>query len=88
MDTDKTKRHPLQVNSSTYESVREMAQVTGTPMTKIVERAVEHYRYEMMLRAHNEAWAKLMATDPDAIAEFGAEDQMWDRSSNDGPVEP
>ncbi len=79
-----SKRHPLQVNEHTYQAVREMAEETQTPMTRIVEQAVESYRNELLLRAHNEAWAELMISDPDAIAAYEAEDDLWDRSSADG----
>ncbi len=79
-----TKRHPLQVNEHTYQSVREMAAAGKTSMTKIVERAVEHYRHQLLLQAHNEGWSWLMETDPEAIAAFEAEDELWDRSTADG----
>jgi hypothetical protein len=86
MAVDGTKRCRLQVNSATHESLREIARLTGMPMTRIVERAVEHYRHETMLRAHNEVWSDLATTDPDAIAAFEAEDAMWDRSTGDRPT--
>ena len=83
MAIDKTNGRSLQVNSATYESVREMAQSSGMSMTKIVECAVEHYRHETTLRTHNEAWHNLATVDPDVIAAFKADDEMWDRSTGD-----
>lgn len=79
-----SKRHPLQVSDRTYQAVRELADATNTPMTRILEQAIEHYRSELLLRAHNEAWAELTRTDPDAIAAFTGEDELWDRTSADG----
>ena len=54
------KRRRLQVNESIYQTVREMSEAYNTSMTKIIERAVDAYRNEMLLKAHNEAWARLM----------------------------
>lgn len=87
MAIEKNKRHPVQVNSATYEAVREMSRLSGSPMNRIVERAVEHYRYELMLHAHNAAWSALMEADPEAIVIFEAEDRMWSRSNSDGLCE-
>jgi hypothetical protein len=56
-------------------------------MTKIVERAVEHLRREMTLRAHNDAWLDLMQNDPDAIEAFEREDVLWDQTTGDGIID-
>jgi hypothetical protein len=87
MTTGKTQRHPLQVNSTTYESVRALATATGEPMTRIVERAVERLQREMTIRAHNEAWLNLMKNDPEAIEAFRREDALWDQTTGDGIID-
>jgi len=61
-----------------------MSDPSNSSMTKLVERAVEAHRNELLLKAHNEAWARDMIEDPEAIAELEAERELWDRTVADG----
>ncbi len=78
------------MNESIYQTVREMSEAYNTSMTKIIERAVDAYRNEMLLKAHNEAWARLMEKDPGAIDEFEGEHELWNGANADGmkPTQP
>lgn len=79
-----SKRHPIQVNETTYQKIRELASSEGESIAKVVERAVEHYRQEKMLLAHNEEWARLMNEEPETIAALEAEHRLWDSTIADG----
>ena len=81
--TTTKKRRPLQVSDTAYQTIRELAESNHTSMAKIVERAVEHYANQLMLRQANAEWAEILMN-PEAVAESEAERRVWDATIADG----
>lgn len=82
--TDATQRHPVKVSVTTHRWLQELAAYEHSSMAGVVERAVERYRAEVLLQAHNAAWAQLAAEDPAARVAFQQEQDVWDQTLADG----
>lgn len=78
-----TKQRNVRVTEATHEMLRTLSSSSEDSMSAIIERAVDLYRREQILRQANAAWAKLME-DPEAKAELDAEDALWDATVGDG----
>ena len=73
----------VRVSAHTHELLRELAEATGEPLQKVLERAVETYRREQFFAELNAAYARLQA-DPVAWEEELAERAEWDATLADG----
>lgn len=80
------KTHTVRINDRTHRVLRDLSAQTGQSMPAMIEQAVEHWRREELLRAANEAWARIIA-DPVARAEIEAERALWENVVADG-LEP
>src|SRR4029453_9805137 len=67
----------VRVSEHTHDLLRKMAEATGEPLQKGLERAVENYRRERFFAELNEAYARLQA-DPVAWEEELAERALWE----------
>jgi predicted transcriptional regulator len=73
----------VRVSEHTHELLRELAEPTGEPLQKVLERAVEHYRREQFFAELDAAYARLQA-DPVAWQEELAERAEWEVTRADG----
>jgi len=73
----------VRVSEHTHELLRKLAEATGEPLAKVLERAVENYRREQFFAELNAAYARLKA-DPVAWEEELAERALWERTLADG----
>jgi predicted transcriptional regulator len=73
----------VRVSEHTHELLRELAEATGEPLQKVLERAVEHYRREQFFAELDAAYARLQA-DPVAWQEELAERAEWEVTRADG----
>src|SRR4029453_14210476 len=67
----------VRVSEHTHDLLRKLAEATGEPLQKALERAVENYRRERFFAELNEAYARLQA-DPVAWEEELAERALWE----------
>jgi predicted transcriptional regulator len=73
----------VRVSEHTHELLRKLAEATGEPLQKVLERAVESYRREQFFAEFNAAYERLRA-DPVAWEEELAERAEWDAALADG----
>ena len=73
----------VRVSAETHELLRKLAEASGEPLQKVLERAVENYRREQFFTELNAAYARLQA-DPVAWEEELAERALWERTLADG----
>ena len=73
----------VRVSPATHSKLTELSDVTGEPMTVILERAVDAYSRETFLDQCDRAYARLRQ-DPKAWAAELAERQAWDAALGDG----
>jgi predicted transcriptional regulator len=73
----------VRVSEHTHELLRQLAEATGEPLQKVLERAVESYRREQFFAEFNAAYERLRA-DPVAWEEELAERAEWDATLADG----
>ena len=73
----------IRVSAETHEALRTLAAATGEPMTRLVERAVEHLRAEAFFAELDHAYDRLHA-DANASAEEAAERKEWESTLADG----
>jgi predicted transcriptional regulator len=73
----------VRISPGTHTKLKELSELTGEPMTVVLERAIEVYRRERFLDACDQAYARLRA-DPKAWAEELAERKAWDAALVDG----
>jgi predicted transcriptional regulator len=73
----------VRVSEHTHELLRKLAEATGEPLAKVLERAVENYRREQFFAELNAAYERLQA-DPVAWEEELAERALWERTLADG----
>ena len=73
----------VRVSAGTHSTLKELAELTGQPMTVVLDRAVEAFRREQFLDECDRAYARLRA-DPKAWAEELAERAAWDVTLADG----
>jgi predicted transcriptional regulator len=73
----------VRVSEQTHELLRQLAEATGEPLQKVLERAVENYRREQFFAEFNAAYERLRA-DPVAWEEELAERAEWDATLADG----
>lgn len=73
----------IRVSEKTHTTLQALAREAGTPITELVERAVEAYRRQRILDQANAEYAALRA-DPQAWAEVQAERAVWDGVLADG----
>ena len=73
----------VRVSEHTHELLRKLAEATGEPLQKVLERAVENYRREQFYAEFNAAFERLRA-DPVAWEEELAERALWERTLGDG----
>lgn len=73
----------VRVSEHTHELLRKLAEASGEPLAKVLERAVESYRREQFFAELNAAYARLQA-DPVAWKEELAERALWESTLADG----
>lgn len=73
----------VRVTPGTHTKLKELSELTGEPMTTVLERAVEAYSREKFLDQCDLAYARLKG-DPEAWAEEVAEREAWDAVLEDG----
>jgi predicted transcriptional regulator len=73
----------VRVSEHTHELLRKLAEATGEPLQKVLERAVENYRREQFYAKFNAAFERLRA-DPEAWKEELAERALWESTLADG----
>jgi predicted transcriptional regulator len=73
----------VRVSAETHELLRKLAEASGEPLQKVLERAVENYRREQFFTELNAAYARLQA-DPVAWEEELAERALWESTLADG----
>jgi hypothetical protein len=73
----------IRISEKTRDTLRALARTDATPMSDVLDRAVELYRRRRLLDAHNAAYAELRG-DPAASATFEAEQADWDATLMDG----
>jgi predicted transcriptional regulator len=73
----------VRVSEHTHELLRKLAEATGEPLQKVLERAVETYRREQFYSEFNAAFERLRA-DPVAWEEELAERALWETTLADG----
>lgn len=78
-----TKQQTVRVSEKTHKYLREMSELTGKPMTAVLDQAVERFRHEQVLKEANRAWAAMME-DPDTRAEIEAEHKILEGTLLDG----
>jgi predicted transcriptional regulator len=73
----------IRVSERTHQMIAMLAREADTPMSELVERAVEQYRRAHIIAEANRAYAALRA-DPEAWAEVQGERAAWDGTIADG----
>ena len=73
----------IRVSERTHEALRALADSTGEPMARLVERAVERLRTEEFFAELNNAYDRLRA-DPASWAAETAEREAWETTLADG----
>jgi hypothetical protein len=78
-----TKQRTVRVSERTHKYLHEVSELTGKPMTAVLDHAVERYRREQILKEANRAWAAMME-DPGTRAEIEAEHKILEGTLLDG----
>jgi predicted transcriptional regulator len=73
----------VRIDPDTHAKLKDLADMTGEPMTALLGKAVEAYRRQKFLEGANADYAALR-DDPDAWAEELAERALWDCTLSDG----
>jgi predicted transcriptional regulator len=73
----------VRIDPDTHAKLKELADLTGEPMTSLLGKAVEAYRRQRFLEGLNADFAALRAN-PEAWAEELAERELWDATLSDG----
>lgn len=73
----------VRVTPGTHTKLKELSELTGEPMTVVLERAVDAYSRERFFDECDRAYARLKS-DPKAWAEELAERELWDAVLGDG----
>ncbi len=73
----------IRVSEKTHSTLQVLARQDGTPITELLEQAVEAYRRQRVIDQANAAYAALRA-DPAAWADVQAERRAWDTTLADG----
>ena len=73
----------VRVSTETHELLRKLAESTGEPLPRVLERAVENYRREQFFAELDAAYERLQA-DPVAWEEELAERAEWEATLADG----
>lgn len=73
----------VRVTPDTHRRLKELAEMTGEPMTVILKRAVEAYRRDRFLDECDRAYARLKG-DAQEWAEELAERKVWEGALADG----
>jgi predicted DNA-binding protein len=73
----------VRVSEHTQDLLRKLAEATGEPLQKVLERAVENYRREQFYAEFNAAFERLRA-DPAAWEDELAERALWESTLADG----
>lgn len=78
-----TKQPTVRVTRRTHQALQELTKQTGQSMPTIIEKAIDDYQREQILREANEQWERILA-DPVARAKAEAEDALMDQTAGDG----
>jgi predicted DNA-binding protein len=73
----------VRVSEHTHDLLRKLAEATGEPLQRVLERAVENYRREQFYAEFNAAFERLRA-DPAAWEDELAERALWESTLADG----
>lgn len=73
----------IRVSEKTHRTLTKLAREAGTPMSDLVEHAIELYRRQRILAEANAAYAALRS-DPEAWAEVQAERELLEATLGDG----
>ncbi len=76
----------VRISSDTAKVLRQIAQETGEPMQKVLDRAVEEHRRNLLLKEANRAYAALKQ-DPEKWRSELEERATWDAALEDGLAE-
>jgi predicted transcriptional regulator len=73
----------VRISDAAHRILRELAEQTGQTMTEVLDKALDVYRRQVFFEKLNAGYAALRA-DPEAWAEFEAEQKLWDATLMDG----
>lgn len=73
----------VRISSETAKVLREIARETGEPMQKVLDRAIEEHRRNLLLKEANLAYAALKK-DPKRWKDELEEREVWDATLQDG----
>ncbi|MDZ4718000.1 MAG: hypothetical protein SH847_05975 [Roseiflexaceae bacterium] len=73
----------IRVSVQTRNLLHTIADHTGLSMQAVLEAALEQYRRQQVIAATNAAYAQFQA-DPQALADWDAEQRGWDQTIADG----
>jgi hypothetical protein len=73
----------IRLKPKSHKALKELAHITGESMQEALDRAIEERRRRVYLEGLNADYAALRK-DPKAVAELQREQELWDRTSNDG----
>lgn len=73
----------IRISTKSRNVLRELAQVAGLPMQKVLEQAIEQYRRQYLLVATNAAYAQLRE-DATEWQSYLAEQDEWEATLSDG----
>lgn len=76
----------VRIDQETWEVLKELAELLGEPMQKVLTEAIEAQRRRFVLEKSNAAFAALRA-DPQAWQEEHAERREWDATLADALAE-
>ena len=76
----------VRIDQETWGVLKELAELLGEPMQKVLAGAIEAHRRQLVLEKSNAAFAALRA-DPGAWQEEQAERRAWDTTLPDGLAE-
>ncbi len=71
----------VRVSEALQDVLRELAMQQGLSMEQVLERAVDQYKRECMIRAYNDSIARMS---PEDRASLDAENREWDGVLMDG----
>jgi hypothetical protein len=73
----------VRIKPQSHKALKQISQVTGRPMQEELERAIEERRRRVYLDGLASDFAALKK-DPKAWQDMKKEDELWDKTSNDG----
>lgn len=73
----------IRLQPHTHQALKETAQATGETLQEALDKAVEERRRRLYLEGLAQDYARLRG-DPKKSAELDRENELWERTSDDG----